>query len=54
LLLELFYPERIQRPEGRGTLHERWNPVVRHCSYKQSKKQEVEPEVVVVELEPEL
>jgi hypothetical protein len=54
LLLELFYPERIQRPEGRGSHRKRWNLVVRHCSYKQSKKQVPEPEVGVVELEPEL
>jgi hypothetical protein len=41
----LFDAERLQRPERRGTLHERWNLVVRHDSYQQNKKQEPEPDV---------
>ncbi len=44
LFLKLLDAERLQRPERRGTLHGRWNLVIRHCSYKQSKKQEPEPE----------
>ncbi len=45
LLFELLNPERIQRPQGPGSLRERWNLVVGHCSYQQSKEQEPEPEV---------
>ncbi len=45
LLFELLNPERIQRPQGPGSLRERWNLVVRHCSYQQSNEQEPEPEV---------
>ena len=45
LLFESLNPERIQRPQGRGSLCERWNLVVRHCSYQQSKEQGPEPEV---------
>src|SRR5882672_11421086 len=53
LLFESLNPERIQRPQGPGSLRERWNLVVRHCSYQQSKRQEPEPEPEP-ELEPEL
>jgi hypothetical protein len=49
LFFELLDAKRLQRPERRGTLHGRWNLVIRHCSYKQNKKQEPEPDV-----EPEL
>jgi len=45
LLFESLNPERIQCPQGLGSLRERWNLVVRHCSYQQSKEQEPEPEV---------
>jgi len=50
LLFELFDAERFQRPKGQGTLRGRWNLVIRHWSYQQSKKQEPEPP----EVEPEL
>ena len=50
LLFELFDAERFQRPRGQGTLRGRWNLVIRHWSYQQSKKQEPEPP----EVEPEL
>jgi hypothetical protein len=49
LFLKLLDAERLQRPERRGTLAERWNLVVRHCCYQQNKKQGPGPGV-----EPEL
>src|SRR5882672_8044179 len=43
LFFELFDAQRLQRPEGRGTLHGRRNLIIRHCRYQHSKKQEPEP-----------
>ncbi len=51
LFFELFDAERVQRPEGRRTLRGRRNLVIRHSSYKQSKRHVPEPEV---DVEPEL
>jgi hypothetical protein len=51
LFLKLLDAERLQRPERRGTLVERWNLVVRHCCYQQNKKQGLGPGAGV---EPEL
>jgi hypothetical protein len=51
LLFELLDAKRLQRAGRRGTLHRRWNLVIRHCSYKQNKKQPPEPEP---DVEPEL
>src|SRR5260370_17338485 len=45
LFLELFDAERLQRPESRGTLHERWNLVVRHCVYHHNKSHDPAPDL---------
>jgi hypothetical protein len=44
LFFQLLDPERLQRPENRGSFRGRWSLVIRHCSYLQNNKQVPEPD----------